>query len=369
MLFSSYTEDFKNAPKCIDLFCGAGGLSLGFVQAGGIPVAALDCDKDSIETYKNMFGVCKDVQCTFIEDWELKEDPGPVDVVIGGPPCQGFSLARGTRFVDDPRNSLYKYFVKTVERIKPKFFVMENVPGIISIGGGSILRQIYDDFEAIGYTLTHRVINMAEYGVPQARKRTIFVGNRLGKEFIWPEATHKPNKDDAPYCLWQNQGYVTVEMALHDLPWPEGNYFSHRANSKMRGPRNRDVKTEPAFTLRVRGDEFAICEEPATGAFPPGPCPDRDLVYYPCENEFQETMREKPPCWIEKYTPPAERADGVREKLKGTRKLAVREQARLQSFPDWFEFHGSKYSQGHQIGNAVPPLFARQLFSMIIKQL
>ena len=115
---------------------------MGFAQAGGIPIAALDSDKDSIETYKKMFGVCQDVQCTKIEEWKLNKKVESVDVIIGGPPCQGFSTA-GHRFIDDPRNKLYKYFVKAVSDLKPKWIIMENVPGIITIGNGSVLKQIY----------------------------------------------------------------------------------------------------------------------------------------------------------------------------------------------------------------------------------
>jgi len=366
MLFSKYCSEYGNAPTCIDLFCGAGGLSLGFTQAGGIPVAALDCDKDSIETYRRMFGVCEDVQCTKIEEWKLKKDIKTVDVIIGGPPCQGFSTA-GHRFIDDPRNKLYKYFVKAVAELMPKWIVMENVPGIVTIGDGIVLKQIYEDFEKLGYKLAHKIINMADYGVPQARKRTIFVGNRLGKEFIWPEAKYV--KMDKNATTWMEWNYRTVDMAVSDLPWPKGNYFSHRANSQMRGPRNRDVMTQPAFTLRVRGDEFAFCENPATGAFAPGECPDMDMFYYPCENDFQKTMREVPPKWIMNYEAPKTINDKKTSLLVGTRRLAVREQARIQTFPDWFEFSGSTYSQGRQIGNAVPPLFARQLFAKVIEQL
>lgn len=366
MLFSKYCSKYETAPTCIDLFCGAGGLSLGFCQAGGIPIAAVDCDKDSIETYKKMFGVCSDVQCRKIEEWSLKNEIKPVDVIIGGPPCQGFSSA-GHRFVDDPRNKLYKYFIKAVSELTPKWIVMENVPGITTIGNGIVLKQIYEDFKKIGYKLTHRIINMADYGVPQSRRRTIFVGNRAEKEFVWPEAEFVKMSKDA--TVWTELNYRTVNMAVSDLPWPKGKFFSHRANSKMRGPRNRDVMVQPAFTLRVRGDEFAFCETPATGAFAPGECPNTELFYYHCENEFQKTMREDPPVWIEDYIKPVTVTKKKSDLLKGTRKLSVREQARLQTFPDWFDFSGSAYSQGRQIGNAVPPLFARQLFAKVMEQL
>jgi DNA (cytosine-5)-methyltransferase 1 len=355
----------KKTPTCIDLFCGAGGLSLGFCQAGGIPIAAIDFDNDSIETYKNMFSICPDVHCIKIEDWCELKNSYSVDCIIGGPPCQGFSNA-GKRVIDDERNKLYKYFLRTVERYSPEWFVMENVPGIVSIGDGVVLRQIYEDFTALGYTVCHKVINMAEYGVPQTRKRTVFVGNKKGLDFEWPLPHYIKYKEVETYN--DTIHFVSVQSAIGDLAWPQGNYFSHRANSQMRGPRNRDVKFYPAFTLRVRGDEFALCEEPATGAFPPGATPTGELAYLPIQSHYQSKMREVPPYWVDVSSITFANLD-VAKKLIGTRKLTVREQARLQSFPDWFEFAGVPYSQSKQIGNAVPPVFAHQLFARIFKYL
>lgn len=359
----------KTSPICIDLFSGAGGLTLGFCQAGGLPIAAVDNDSDSIETYKQMFPMCEEVFCGDIEQWNPNNTyKKNVDLVIGGPPCQGFSLARGLRFVDDPRNHLYKEFVRLVNTFQPKWLVLENVQGITNIGGGVILKQIYEDFNAIGYTLTHRVTNMAEYGVPQLRKRAVFVGNRFGKKFQWPKTTHSKKDKNGQMLLNSHRNYRTVHAAISDLPWALGSYFAHRANSKMRGPRNRDVFTEPAFTLRVRGDEFAFCENPAEKAFIPDSIPDEsDFYYLPINDNYQKMMRENPPLWIKNYKKPRE-VEKKNDILKGTRRLSIREQARLQSFPDWFQFHGRPYSKSRQIGNAVPPLFAKQLFEAIFKQ-
>lgn len=364
---SGSNENRKTHPTCIDLFCGAGGLTLGFCQAGGLPVAAVDNDNTSIETYRKMFPVCGEVYCGDVETWNPPVDIASVDVMIGGPPCQGFSLARGLRFVDDPRNHLYKHFIRLVERLQPHWIVMENVQGMTNIGKGEILHQVYEDFGGIGYWLDHRVINMAAYGLPQTRKRAIFVGSRIASSFDWPEPTHISNKSGSPTTLFgELDRFVSVNDAIGDLPWPTGQYFAHRANSQMRGPRNRNADTEPAFTLRVRGDEFALCEKPATGAFAPGSVPEVEHVYHPATTPFQLRMREDPPPWIEDFQS-HETCDRSPDRLTGTRPLAVREQARLQSFPDWFMFEGSPYAQGRQIGNAVPPLFARRLFESIFE--
>ena len=292
-----------------------------------------------------------------------------VDVIIGGPPCQGFSLARGLRFVDDPRNHLYKFFVKAVRHFNPKWIVMENVQGITNIGKGAVLNQILEDFSDAGYEMTCKVINMAEYGVPQLRKRAIFVGNRIGVNFKFPDILRQKVKQNNPSKdLFELPPYASVNAAIGDLHLPIGNYFSHRANSKMRGPRNRDAHTEPAFTLRARGDEFALCEKQATSAFIPGPVPNEEIVYGGIQNELQEYFRFAKPNWSNEERFSA--VNAVNNKmLKGSRKLTILELARLQSFPDWGEFTGTQYSQARQIGNAVPPLFAYRLFRHVFDYL
>lgn len=357
----------KNSPTCLDLFCGAGGLSTGFAMAGGNPLGGVDFDHDSIQTYKKNFPFAGDTACQSIQDWKPMTKPGLVDVIIGGPPCQGFSLARGQRFVDDPRNSLYKYFIKIVKMYKPKWVVMENVEGITNIGDGIVLAQILEDFANIGYHLEYKVVNMALYGVPQKRKRAIFVGNRSGHSFSWPFEAYTEHKSLKKETNNQKP-FNSVNFALSDLILPQGNYFSHRANSQMRGPRNRCAHTDPAFTLRVRGDEFALCENPATSAFIPGPVPMEDITFRPPQNELQELLRVMKPKWVADNTLKSVKRKTLPE-LKGTRRLTIREQARLQTFPDWFTFEGRITSQAKQIGNAVPPLFAFQLFRELFKTL
>ncbi|MDX2094428.1 MAG: DNA cytosine methyltransferase [Alphaproteobacteria bacterium] len=359
-------QPLKQKPTCLDLFSGAGGLSVGFAIAGGQPLGAVDFDSDSIKTYQSIFPYADDVACANISNWKPKSRKGDVDVIIGGPPCQGFSLARGLRFVDDPRNHLYKHFVEIVKFYQPKWFVLENVEGITNIGQGIILRQILEDFASIGYKVDYKVVNMAEFGVPQLRKRAILVGNRCGIDFVWPEAfCYDPRKKIAP-CD-KAHAYNSVNDALGDIVLPQGNFFAHRANSQMRGPRNRNAHTEPAFTLRVRGDEFALCEEPAQSAFVPGPVPLEDIAFRAPQNELQELLRNCHPAWLD--APKTSTSRQKKVTLKGTRRLTIREQARLQTFPDWINFYGKTTSQARQIGNAVPPLFALQLFRQIFSYL
>jgi DNA (cytosine-5)-methyltransferase 1 len=354
-----------DAPKGLDLFSGAGGLSLGFLMAGGQPHGSVDMDEDSIKTFSANFPMANFNHSKSIENWKPTKIERKVDVVMGGPPCQGFSLARGTRFVDDPRNSLYKHFVRVVSEIRPKWIVMENVEGILSIGSGSILQQILEDFAEVGYELEFRVVNMAAYGVPQSRRRAIFVGHRAGARFNWPEETHTKKLEDPSETLFGTRPkFLSVNEALGDLNLTFGEYFAHRANSQMRGPRNRIANEQPAFTLRVRGDEFAICEYPATASFIPEHRVEEPISQVQAKNLFQEVMQLQPE-WAS--TPLRTVKRSSRKPVVGSRYLTVREQARLQSFPDWFFFAGNRVSQARQIGNAVPPLFAAKLFEAIFK--
>ncbi len=341
-------------------------MSLGFLMAGGNPIGAVDLDRDSIDTYRRLFPKARHTHLGGVEAWTPPVLGAPLSVVIGGPPCQGFSLARGLRFVDDPRNHLYKEFVRVVAHYEPRWFVMENVEGITNIAGGAVLNQILEDFGRLGYAVTYKTVNMAQYDVPQLRRRAIFVGNHSGIEFEWPTPTRTRRHSQTALAGTETPPYWSVNDALGNLNLPQGNFFAHRANSKMRGPRNRDTYLDPAFTLRVRGDEFALCEVPAQSAFAPGPVEPEPTCIAPPENSLQEFFEHPAPPGV--TTNPLERIQvKTAGALKNTRRLTLREQARLQSFPDWVSFTGSCASQARQIGNAVPPVFAMHLFQQIFE--
>lgn len=176
--------------NAIDLFCGAGGLSYGFESAGFNILLGIDSDQKALEVFeKNHKGsksICGDI--TQITYKNIKELIGEkkIDIIIGGPPCQGMSLS-GPRKFDDPRNKLYLSYIRLVEEIKPRAFVIENVPGLVSLFGGQIKDSIIEKFTAMGYSVKYQILCAADYGVPQNRKRVVFVGTRENVEFQYPE--------------------------------------------------------------------------------------------------------------------------------------------------------------------------------------
>ena len=171
----------KNSLRMIDLFCGAGGLSLGFTQEGFVTALANDIQECCVDTYAHnhpetprdhiILGDIKNVA----DNIENLVDTKSIDIVVGGPPCQGFSMANRQRLIDDPRNHLYKNYVEIVKKIQPKFFVMENVKGMLSVA-----EQVKDDFRNIGYSVECHILNAKDYGVPQNRERLIYIGNNKG---------------------------------------------------------------------------------------------------------------------------------------------------------------------------------------------
>ena len=306
--------------KVISLFCGAGGLDLGFIKAGHKIVWANDFDKDSVETYKNNIG--KHVICKDITKVKSKDIPN-ADIVIGGFPCQGFSIANTLRNENDKRNKLYLELIRIIKDKQPKIFVAENVPGIKSLAKGKVFELILKDFTSLGYDLKYEILNSADYGTPQCRKRIIFFGVRqdINKNFNFPPCqTFSDDKQNTLlYKPWR-----TVKDAISDLPEPTEQIPNHIGNKhkvKINGYMGNRITSwdKPSPTIVGRGG--------GTG----GP------VIIPHPN------------------------------LK--RRLTPRECARLQDFPDDFIFYGSISSQFRQIGNAVPINLAYAIAKLIPKKL
>jgi len=294
--------------KVVSLFSGAGGLDLGLVQAGNKVIWANDIDKDAVATYSK--NIDENIICADIKDINMANIP-VADVIVGGFPCQGFSQANLKRTVEDERNQLYKFFYSAIYNKQPKFFIAENVRGILSLDGGEAVKQIVADFEKAGYFVTVTLVNLADYGVPQTRQRVFIIGQRkdLGNVmmFLFPEKTHDKNGNPKPW--------ITIRQALDHYPDPDKPngclnhvYSAYKlAYRNFTGHRITDPD-KPSPTILARGNaKGGVCAMP----------------HY-----------------------------------NGRRRLTIRESASIQTFPETFEFIGQMNSCYRQIGNAVPVRFA-----------
>ena len=343
--------------KIIDLFCGCGGLSLGFEMAGFESALAIDLWKDSIVTYnhnrKNKVGICEDIHNLTDEYLESLNKDGEIIGVIGGPPCQGYSTV-GTRDINDPRNHLYMQYCRVVEKVRPKFFVLENVKGLTTLMNGMFRDDIYNRFSSLGYTVVYKVINAAHYGVPQNRQRVFFVGIR-GDEFQFPEA----NELDL----------ITCSDALSDLPplgdfdgdLLEHDYLCAPQNDYQAMMRNGSNKIlNHQITKHSDQTKQIISMIPDGGKIKDLPREYWDIRKY--NKAFERMSSQRPSNTVD---------TGHRNYFhySENRIPTARENARLQSFPDTFEFIGTRTSQYKQIGNAVPPLLAYAIANAIKQML
>ena len=352
----------------IDLFCGCGGFSKGFEQAGFSVRLGLDIWEDAITTYKinfpNAQTITKDISLLTGDDLLFASglSADEVDVIIGGPPCQGFSLS-GKRMLDDPRNILYKSFVRIVEYIQPKAFVMENVPGLVKLYNGQVKAQISEDFTNIGYHVEMSQLSADEFGVPQTRKRVFFVG--LNKEkvcnpiFGFPKATHGNGK----------KPFVTCEDALSDLDFiGDVTLLAEHASYKMparseyqkKMRRNAKVLFNHVATIHTQKTRDIITLVPDGGNYRDLP---EELWSTRKVNIAWTRMDSKKPCFT------IDTGHNHHFHYRANRVPTVRESARIQSFPDDFEFIGIKTSQLKQVGNAVPPMLAQAVAKSIISAL
>lgn len=294
--------------RVVSLFSGAGGLDLGFKMAGHSIIWANDLYSDAVQTYKANLGdhiTCKDI-------FTVKKNEVPdCDIVIGGFPCQGFSVANTKRNVNDERNQLYKQLIRIIKAKQPKFFLAENVKGICSLAKGEVLKMILNDFSSMGYKVQAKVLNAADYGVPQLRQRVFFIGirNDIDYSFEFPLPSNNMNGSQGL------QKWVGVGEALSVLPDPdEINNIPNHDYSKYKlrfngylGHRTIDP-LKPAPTVTARGDDKG-------GVV---------ILHHP----------------------------------NNQRRMSCRELATVQSFPMDFTFFGTRSSVYRQIGNAVPPLLA-----------
>ncbi len=375
--------------KSVDFFSGAGGLSCGLRMAGFESILGSDIHPVYADTFaKNHSGtrvITEDIR-------ELSEQdilnltglkPGELDLIAGGPPCQGFSVNAPVRSLDDQRNHLFKDYLRMAEILRPKAILIENVPGLVSLGKGTVVEAIYKHLEKMGYTVAHKILFAGHYGVPQMRFRTIFIALRDGGKVEFPEPTHSAQAvanfagakelciKSSPLFEQHLKKQATVWDAISDLP------------ELVPGEAIHDV----AYTVKPQSELQSLLREGSKRIYNHvcaklGQANLERLKYIPQGGSWRDIPHEMLPAGLQR----ARRSDHTKrygrlhpDAMCSTiltkcdphwgsffhptqdRAISVREAARIQSFPDRYVFAGNLTQQFEQVGNAVPPLMAKAL--------
>jgi len=376
--------------KTIDLFAGAGGITEGFRQAGATCVFANDFNLHACQTFRlnhpgveNVCGRIQDLDARGIRK-SLGLGKGDLDVLVGGPPCQGFSINAPERFLEDPRNSLFKHYLRFVDEFAPKTFMFENVPGMLSLGGGHIFDTIISQMQERGYRISARILLAAHYGVPQVRWRMIILGSTMASPPKHPEPTHfytcRPNfKGGAtiatrliPLDEIRLKPAATLADAIADLPAVEAGGGTETMDYGRKTPKSpfalamregsKTLHNHTANRLsQINFDRLAhITPGAAWTSIPHDLLPagmkkartsDHTMRYgrLAWESLAGTMMTKCDPHWGAVFHPQQERT------------FTVRETARIQSFPDTYRFLGPRVAQYEQVGNAVPVLMAKAI--------
>ena len=320
----------------VDLFAGAGGMTLGFEKAGFVTVSAVEFNPVFAATYSanfpNVNMVSKDITTLTHEEIVQLSKGKKIDVVIGGPPCQGFSIAGnvGRMFLDDPRNMLFKEYVRVVNILKPEVFVLENVAALERHNKGKTIKEIVSAFSEIGYSIKYKVLNSSKYGVPQERRRIFVVGTLGNNDFEYPVESNK---------------IVTIKDAIDDLPplksgeasdIPNHIAMAHSAQMLEKMSYVKDGGDRNDIPLELRPKSGDVRKYIRYCSTKPAPCVTGDMrkIFHYSQN----------------------------------RALTCRELARLQTFPDSFVFVGNSIEIQQQIGNAVPCKLAYEV-ALKVKEL
>jgi DNA (cytosine-5)-methyltransferase 1 len=379
----------QSSNVAISLFSGAGGFSYGFSLAGLKPLFGAEIDADACSSYEMNVGTpCHKLDLSSVQPKLLKEMAGGKSpfVIIGGPPCQGFSTAGG-RNTADPRNRLIFNYMAIVQELAPTWFVFENVEGLLTAGGGEDLARLISEFISLGYSVRLAKLNLAAFGVPQTRKRVVLIGNRLGINFQFPSELFSYNSGKAKKHSALPMA-PTLDQALGGL--------GNAANDKAASVLYRTDEPENSFDLLMRtgnnlpGVTQHFQPEDYTGKphiemLKPGQTM-KDLP----ENLWHESFKRRANRRVSDGTPTEKRGGspsgvkrlhGDRQALTITgaatrefihpqwnRPLTIRECARIQTFPDHYQWEGNAASVIQQIGNAVPPMAANVL-AMHIQQI
>jgi DNA (cytosine-5)-methyltransferase 1 len=322
------TMDVNNLSEFnfVDLFAGCGGLSQGLKEAGFKGVFNIEIDKDACNTLRKNFPESHifegKIENVTEEDIKKIVNGKTIHLVAGGPPCQGFSVA-GLRNPNDPRNKLFREFVRVVNLLKPPFILLENVPGILTMQDGAVYKEIIKQFEALGYKMNVRILEAASYGVPQLRTRAIFIGNRLDLQNPYPKE------------IFSREDYKSIKSAIDDLKdLPRDPSINHEWTKHKKDFEDRISQVNPGDSL------------------------------YPSFRDAYKRQYADSPSMTAK-----ENHGGTHIHYEKNRVLSARELARLQTFPNDFIFSGTMKRAYWQIGNAVPCLMAKHIGLAIKEEL
>lgn len=361
--------------KVIDLFSGVGGLSYGFAHDDNFEIiAANEILPNMAKAYslnhptaKVYTEDIKDFNAAKIEK-DLNIKPSEIDIIVGGPPCQAYSTV-GKRLIDDPRGKLFQEYYRVLKEFNPKLFLFENVRGLLSMQGGELLKTIISLFESLGYKVQYKLLNAADYGAPQIRERVVIIGSKLKNEFQYPGPTHYNRNEKTNLFNQKLKPYLTLEEAISDLPFIKSNEESFEYSSEPQNDfqkfmrKNAPIKVMDHNSPKNNENIVKIMELLPDGGTPED-LPEELRPTSGFKNTYSRLWWKRPAPTITRNlsTPSSSRCIHP----KAPRPLTTREGARIQCFPDDYQFFGSRGDRNLQIGNAVPTFLSTSIAKSIL---
>lgn len=354
--------------KVIDLFCGVGGLSYGFAHDDNFEiVAANEILPNMAKAYSLNHPTVK-VYVEDIKDFGAEKIASEIDIIVGGPPCQAYSTV-GKRLIDDSRGKLFQEYYRVLKEFNPKLFLFENVKGLLSMQGGELLETIISLFESLGYKVQYKLLNAADFGAPQIRERVIIIGSKLKNDFQYPLQTHYGAEEALNLFRAGLKSHLTLEEAISDLLFIKSGeesfeYASEPQNEfqkmmRINAPKKLTDHNSPNNNAKL----VKIME-----LLPDGGTPEDLPKELRPKSGFKNTYcrlwwnRPSPTITRNLSTPSSSRCIHP----KAPRPLTTREGARIQCFPDSYQFFGSRSDRNLQIGNAVPTVLSNALAEAIL---
>ena len=366
----------KKKLKVIDLFCGVGGLSYGFAHNDNFEIVAANEILPNMAKAYSLNHPAAKVYAEDVKDFnaeKIEKDlgikSGEVDIIVGGPPCQAYSTV-GKRLIDDPRGKLFQEYYRVLKEFNPKLFLFENVRGLLSMQGGELLETIISLFESLGYKVQFKVLNAADFGAPQLRERVVMIGSKLNSEFQYPNQTHR-NPREATELFKENlKPYLTLEEAISDLPFIKTNeesfkYASEPKNNFQKLMRRNAPKKLMDHNAPKNNEKLVKIMELLPDGGTPNDLPENLRPTSGFKNTYCRLWWKRPTPTITRNlsTPSSSRCIHP----KTPRPLTTREGARIQCFPDNYQFYGSRSDKNLQIGNAVPTFLSIAISKSILE--